>query len=344
MKNKKSQEAIPEFRNLIKWSCENFSNTIWRKRRSLYTTLVSEIMLQQTTVSTVQRFFSQFIKRFPDLKSLALASEDDVKSAWRGLGYYRRASNLHKAAFKIINELDGNFPNEQKDLMKIPGIGTYTANAINAIGRNKNVLAIDVNLERVFSRLFCFKNPKLDCNDHPIIQKVLIKHGGRKFNEAIMDLGRTVCLKKNPKCDQCPLKNSCLSFKKNCINIYPAKIPSISLHSLILLRIIDIKKGKIAVIKKEENQWLHGQYELPTFIIETSDKNLKQYPYWNKKIPTELFTINSRITKYKIRNVIMKSKINRELKKSIEYVSIDNSLLSSLSLKIIQLTPTQLVY
>ena len=135
---------LNDFTQLVEWSLEEYSNLPWRQNRNLYTTLVSEIMLQQTTVSTVLPKYSEFLEKFPDLKSLARTDEDGLREAWKGLGYYRRAANLLKAAVHL-SKID--FPTEEQELEKINGIGPYTASAIRAIGHDLPALAVDGNLK-----------------------------------------------------------------------------------------------------------------------------------------------------------------------------------------------------
>ena len=145
---------------LIEWSQREFSDLPWRTKRSLYHTLVSEIMLQQTTVSTVLNHFERFIQKFPTLHQLSQISEDDIIVEWKGLGYYRRARNLLKIAKMIDSKFQGEIPTNYDTLITIDGIGPYTANALIAMGTNQPALALDANLERVLSRYYGIKEYK----------------------------------------------------------------------------------------------------------------------------------------------------------------------------------------
>ena len=145
---------------LLTWSGREFGHLPWRKNRTLYRTLVSEIMLQQTTVSTVLQHYERFLVRFPDLQSLAKASEEELLVAWKGLGYYRRAKNLKKIAEAIARDWNGEFPEQGADLQMISGIGPYTSNALISIGMDRPALAVDANLERVLARLYGLKTTK----------------------------------------------------------------------------------------------------------------------------------------------------------------------------------------
>jgi A/G-specific adenine glycosylase len=283
---------------------------------------VSEIMLQQTTVSTVKNHFERFLIRFPTLKSLAEASEQDLLIAWKGLGYYRRARNLKKIALELVENHGGLFPQHKDDLMKIPGIGPYTANAIMAIGMDKRALAVDANLERVISRLFGLKSPKgpkLQGEIQKLFEeKKIFKQtiSFRALNEALMDLGRTYCQARKVSCELCPLRSKCNAFAAGTPLKYPygqTGLKEQKDHEVRLLRIYIRRGDEILVYKKRESEWLTGQYEVPTFILSSTDKALSQYPGLNRQIDP-LFSFRSGITKYKITNDVVTLSL-REFKK-----------------------------
>lgn len=300
-------------KDLINWSKNDFSHLPWRVNRSLYRTLVSEIMLQQTTVSTVRNHYERFLKTFPTLEALATASEDELTVAWKGLGYYRRARNLKKIAEAIVHKYGGEFPHDLEVLQEIPGIGPYTASAIVGIGMDKRALAVDANLERVIARLFGLceeKGIKLQKKIQMLFQNKEIfseKVSARALNEALMDLGRTFCQARKASCELCPLSSGCVAFKKG----NPLDYPTLSLkdkpsqeHELHLLRVYVMKKGKLLVYKKNEKEWLAGQYEVPTFLLQSTDEKLKQYPTLKHFSDKPKATFKSGITKYSIKNSI----------------------------------------
>lgn len=298
---------------LLTWSGTEFTHLPWRQNRSLYRTLVSEIMLQQTTVGTVLNHFERFLKRFPTLESLAEASEDELTVAWKGLGYYRRARNLKKIAETLAFEHEGEFPHDLEALMKIPGIGPYTANALIGIGMDKRALAVDANLERVIARLFNLKTekgPKLQkeiqalFNDKKIFNQ---KISFRELNEALMDLGRTYCQARKASCELCPLRKDCQALSEG----EPLLLPLVAGegkktvdHEIHLLRVLVMKKDKLLVYQKAKNEWLAGQYEVPTFVLSTTDATLKQYPKLSIELKPE-FSFKTGITKYKIKNSVV---------------------------------------
>jgi A/G-specific adenine glycosylase len=314
---------------LLSWSTTEFSQLPWRKNRSLYRTLVSEIMLQQTTVGTVKNHYERFLVRFPTLESLAKASEDELIVAWKGLGYYRRARNLKKIAEAIARDHGGKFPTDVESLMEIPGIGPYTANALVGIGMDERALAVDANLERVIARLFNIKAEKglklqKEIQKQFVDKKIFTSNVSfRELNEALMDLGRTYCQARKATCELCPLKKDCASFKIGKPLLLPiGKVESKKTveHEIHLLRVYVVKKNKLLVYKKEKNEWLSGQFEVPTFVLSTTDKTLKQYPQIKIELD-EVQSFKTGITKYKITNSVHvidekafgKLKFNREI-------------------------------
>lgn len=306
-------------KKLIQWSQADFTDLPWRKQRSLYGTLVSEIMLQQTTVGTVKNHYERFLQRFPNLESLAKASEEELLVAWKGLGYYRRARNLKKISEHLFTHYQGKFPGSALELQKIPGIGPYTSHALMAIGKDERGLAVDANLERVIARLYGLKVEKglklqkkiLELfNEEKVFPKFKLSY--RALNEALMDLGRTYCQARKATCELCPVKNDCVAFQEKKPLAYPvdkkATAKEKEEHELHLLRVVIIKKNKILAYKKSEKEWLSGQYEIPTFVISSTDKKLTQYPALKSKIDhKKLQQYKTGITKYKIINSLLEA-------------------------------------
>jgi len=303
---------------LIKWSHKEFDELPWRKKRSLYGTLVSEIMLQQTTVATVLKHYDRFLKVFPNLESLARVSEEEVCAQWQGLGYYRRARNLRKAAVYIVEELAGEFPLTLEELKKIPGVGDYTASALLAMGMNKKALAIDANIERIMARLFLIeeeKGPKLQKFLQANYEDLAIpfkKFSPREINESLMDLGRVYCQAKRADCALCPLRKECKAAESSVSPLdYPRQkqAKKKESHDLELLRVIVTHGHKVLAYEKNDKEWLSGQLEVPTLILRTTDKKLAQYPLFEgpkDRIERRVITsLKTAITKYKIKNQIV---------------------------------------
>lgn len=304
------------FKNLIKWSEKEFSHLPWRKKRTLYGTLVSEIMLQQTTVGTVINHFDRFLDTFPSTYELSKASEEEVCVAWKGLGYYRRAKNLRKAAICVQNEYSGKIPREFFELINIDGVGVYTANAILSIGLKKTALPLDANLERVLSRIFAVSGEKGPKHQKKLYQlyeegKILksgVKFCPRKLSEALMDLGRVFCQARNVRCDICPMLGHCDAAKMGKPLEFARMVEKKKqLYELKLLRIVVKKGNKILGVRKKDSEWLAGQIEVPTFVLESDDKSLTQYPKFKGRKPKyeNLKSFKTNITKYKIQNFIL---------------------------------------
>lgn len=336
---------------LFEWSQDQYHYLPWRQKRTLYTTLVSEIMLQQTTVSTVLNHFDRFLKKFPNIESLALATEAEVLNQWQGLGYYRRARNLKAAALDIYQNHAGEIPLDREKLLNIHGIGAYTASALISIGANKKELALDANLERVLARYYGLKEVK-----GPKLQKMLYEKfwageickeieevGPRDFNEGLMDLGRVICQARKANCEICPLSSNCVALKQGDPLSYPVvksdntKKDALELH---LLRVVVIKGDKVLAYQKPKGSWLESQYEIPSFSANL--ENFEQYPFLNFENYDLLPWVKTGITKYKILNfvIVADEKEARSLGvnlKNFKYIQPAKTHLSTGSLKSLSL-------
>ena len=206
---------------ILKWYDNNKRILPWRKKTSAknreYFTLVSEFMLQQTQVKTVIPYFENFIKNFPDLKSLAKANNQRVLKNWEGLGYYSRARNLKKTAIKILKEFNGNLPKDLEKLKSLPGIGEYTSRSILAIAHNEPYIPMDGNVERIIKRIFLLKTENEITKDNLIKKKYFFSYSNRSsdYAQAIMEIGALVCKPTLPSCNICPLKLNCKAYKRN---------------------------------------------------------------------------------------------------------------------------------
>jgi A/G-specific adenine glycosylase len=300
-----------------KWSMENFSDLPWRKSRSFYRTLISEVMLQQTTVATVKNRFNDFIKKFPNLKTLSNANDEDLLKAWQGLGYYSRAIRLKVMASELdcINQNKLNVD----DLKKIKGIGDYTANALLAIGLNKSALALDVNIERVLYRYFginYLSKEKGSGDSKAFLKERLLKlmpkeiQSYRQLHETLMDVGRVFCQARKMSCIQCSMKINCKTYKEN-YDYYQKIVEVKGKKSLkekaVLARFLIIKNNQILLVKRQKNQWLAGQWELPTYVIEGLVPEV-QYRKLTFKLEDfeNIGKLKSTITKYQFENILFR--------------------------------------
>lgn len=236
-------------KNLLAWyETQGRHELPWRNTDNMYHIYLSEIMLQQTQVNRVRdEYYPQFLEKFPTLEALANATQDDVLAAWSGLGYYSRARNLQKSAQSVGNEL----PKTQEELIKLPGIGRYTASAICSFGHNQNIPVVDTNIARVIKRYYALLNPK-DATIWQNATAFVNAKDPRHHNLALMDLGSLVCLPKNPKCNECPLEKECLG--KNEPELYTQTKKKVY-ESLELFYGVYIKENKIALQVSKERMY-----------------------------------------------------------------------------------------
>jgi A/G-specific adenine glycosylase len=232
-----------------------------------YHVWLSEIMLQQTTVTAVKPYYEKFLKLWPNITALAETSNESVMQAWAGLGYYSRARNLKKCAEYVVSELQGRFPDNETELIKLPGVGPYTAAAIASIAFQQPVAVVDGNIERVFARLFTINTP-LPQAKVPIKEKVA-KHlpAARPgdFAQGLMDLGSSICTPKKPNCLLCPLQDICKASKLGSQESYPVKTPKkVKPKRRGAAFVIEDMDGAIYLQKRPETGLLGGMSEVPT--------------------------------------------------------------------------------
>lgn len=233
----------------------------WRKQRTPYAVLVSEIMLQQTRVDTVIDYFNRFMAELPSVQALAAAPEEKLLQLWEGLGYYRRVRNLQKAARMIMEDFGGDFPTEVKDLLKLPGVGAYTAGAIASIAFGRPAPAVDGNVLRVISRITA-SNWNAE-NAAEALQKQYPAGRCSDFTESLMELGATVCLPNGtPHCAACPVRDICQSADNGWQN-WPVKAEKKPRKVEHLTVFILQNNGKTAHRRRPETGLLSGLWELP---------------------------------------------------------------------------------
>ncbi|MGZ3724651.1 MAG: A/G-specific adenine glycosylase [Pseudobdellovibrio sp.] len=228
-------------KELISWYRANKRELPWRRNREAYRIWISEIMLQQTTVAAVIPFYERFMTRFPNVQTLAAASEPDVIEMWAGLGYYSRARNIHKAA-KLIAEK--GFPKNSTELIELPGFGPYTSNAVASLAFNEKVGVLDGNVIRVLSRVHGLKNkwwlPKERMALQILATELAQTEDNADINQGLMELGATVCTPKKPLCLLCPWKTQCVALKKNMVDKLP--LPKPKQESEIWIWQFDVEK------------------------------------------------------------------------------------------------------
>lgn len=216
-------------KQLLKWYEKYGRHDLpWQQNPTAYRVWISEIMLQQTQVTTVIPYYARFMQRFPTIKALALASEDDVLSHWSGLGYYARARNIYKTAKIIHEQHHGHFPTTVEAMSELPGIGKSTAGAIISFSMQKKAVILDGNVKRVLARYFAIEEPINQKNTidnlWTLAEKLTPEKNAHQYNQAIMDLGATLCTRSKPRCDNCPFTKTCQAHQQNKSTFYPVKI------------------------------------------------------------------------------------------------------------------------
>lgn len=250
----------------------------WQRSNDAYLIWVSEIMLQQTQVTTVRPYFERFINKLPSIESLANADIDDVLSVWSGLGYYARARNLHKAAQIIVEKHDGEFPVNFDDVLALPGIGRSTAGAILAFSTNQRWPILDGNVKRVLCRFYDIEGFPGKREIENQLWQIADQNTPAKqvadYTQAIMDLGATVCVRKNPLCSQCPLQNDCLAQKAGTQNQLPTPKTKkvLPTREISMLMILD-NKNQILLEKRPPLGIWGGLWSLPECEVDVDIEN-----------------------------------------------------------------------
>ncbi|MGG5368591.1 A/G-specific adenine glycosylase [Enterococcus sp. AZ196] len=223
-----TEQKIANFQeDFLAWYQQEKRNLPWRYNHDPYRIWISEIMLQQTRVDTVIDYFYRFMEQFPTIQDLANAPEDKLLKVWEGLGYYSRARNLQAAAKQVMGEFDGEFPTTVEDIRSLKGIGPYTAGAIGSIAFEIPEPAIDGNVMRVVSRLFCIEADIAKASSRNVfdeaMRKIISQDQPGDFNQAMMDLGSSICTPTNPQCDVCPIQQYCQAHSENRQTSFPVK-------------------------------------------------------------------------------------------------------------------------
>ncbi|WP_308991487.1 A/G-specific adenine glycosylase [Mariniflexile litorale] len=260
-------------KTLNHWYSNNKRDLPWRQTKDPYRIWLSEIILQQTQVAQGLPYYSKFVHEFPSVFHLAQAEESDVLKLWQGLGYYSRARNLHTTAKYIASELNGVFPTIYKDLLKLKGIGDYTASAIASICFNKVEAVVDGNVYRVLSRYFGIDTPinlsKGAKEFKELAQELIDKKNPADFNQAIMEFGATQCRPQSPDCNICPFNKGCIAFNENKIGELPVKIKSAKAKKKYFNFLVFIDKDAKTILEKRVGKGIwQNLYQFP--LIETA--------------------------------------------------------------------------
>ena len=277
----KTYQQIPTL--LLTWYDRHARILPWRSDPSPYRVWVSEIMLQQTRVETVRPYFERFIRSIPDVEALANATEEELLKLWEGLGYYRRVINMRKAAETIVQNYNGKIPNRYEELIKLSGIGDYTAAAISSIAFGEKQAVVDGNVLRVVSRITAYdkdiRDPKAKKDIRALLMDILPNDRVGDFNQSIMELGATICIPAgDPKCDVCPLSSICRAFNEDLTKQIPyksaAKKREIEYKTVLVYA---DNKDRTAMRKRKNSGLLAGLWEFPNIDHKFSLKEVQRY-------------------------------------------------------------------
>lgn len=267
---------------LLEWFDENKRDLPWRKNRNPYEIWISEIMLQQTRVEAVLGYYRRFLEKLPDVKSLAECPEDELLKLWEGLGYYSRARNLKKGALQVMEDYEGRIPTRKNELIKLSGIGSYTAAAIASQAFEEPVAAVDGNVLRVYSRFFedgrdiGKEKTKRDIENR--LNEIMPRGRSGDFNQGMMELGALVCVPNGaPKCERCPIREHCLSYKNGSWESYPykeaKKARRVEEKTILLL----CRDQKVLIRKRDNKGLLAGLYEFPNMDGHQTKRQVLEY-------------------------------------------------------------------
>ncbi len=333
-------------RQLLLWYRKNNRQLPWRQlfkaSQDPYHVWLSEIMLQQTVIKAVIPAYERFLATFPTVKDLALAKEEDIRLACRGLGYYRRFGFLHRAAKELVERSsDGGktipWPTTFKDWMELPGIGRYTAAAISSIAFNARQGVVDGNVERVFCRLMDIRRPPNDPELKPffydIVDDLVDPKAPGDFNQALMELGQLVCTKTHPGCAACPIRGSCKAFVNKSQHLAPQDKVKRAFEDIAMRLYISEKKGRIALRQRPDNaRFLKGHLGMPTALQRDGEW------LWDGAADTALEgkvvgTFKHSITHHKIHVTVIRADVKDKDLEWIPMQSIQDQLVTSLDKK-----------
>ena len=270
---------------LSQWYAINKRDLPWRSTVNPYHIWLSEIILQQTRVEQGLPYYLKFIDTFPVVADLANADEDLVLKLWQGLGYYSRARNLQFSAKLILSEFGGNFPDNHADILRLKGVGPYTAAAISSFSFGLPFAVLDGNVIRVLSRVFGIQTP-FDTTAgkkqfQKLAQELLDKKNPAEYNQAIMEFGALQCVPKSPKCNDCPIVNDCIAFNTNTVSLLPVKSKKLKVKNRYLHFLVVNKNNEVLIGKRNSGIW-QGLYEFPflEFDGNLNEKSVLKSPLW----------------------------------------------------------------
>ena len=263
---------LRRFRQRLRnWYRKHARSLPWRSDADPYRVWISEVMLQQTQVSTVIDYYQRFLQRFPDLNTLAAAEEQEVLRLWEGLGYYRRARQLHQAAIQIVKEHDGLFPSDRTSLLALPGIGRYTAGAILSIAFGQREPILEANTIRLLSRLLLLREETTRSDSQrqlwELAEVLLPRTSIGLFNQALMELGSLVCTPQNPACHECPVQEICPTHQHGLQEVIPVMAPKRAVTAIREAAVIIQDQSRVLLRRCSPQERWAGLWDFPRFEI-----------------------------------------------------------------------------
>lgn len=254
-------------RRVAAWFARHARDLPWRQTRDAYRVWVSEIMLQQTQVATVVPYYERFLAAFPDVYRLAAAREEDVLRLWEGLGYYRRAVQLHRAARQVVQQHGGQFPRDPRVAQQLPGIGRYTAGAILSIAYDAQLPVLEANTTRLLARLLAYDgDPRSSAGQRTLWQAaaaLLPRRQAGRWNQALMELGATICTPRRPRCDDCPLQGQCAARRAGREDELPQRGPRTAFQQVHAAAVVVGHRNGVLVLKRSSGGRWGGLWDFP---------------------------------------------------------------------------------
>ncbi len=256
---------------LLEWYRRSRRDLPWRRTDDPYRIWVSEVMLQQTTVKVVVPFYEAFVARFPTLESLAAADEEDVLAQWSGLGYYHRARNLHRGARHVLERHAGRFPRTLESALGVPGVGLYTASAVLSIGYGMALPVVDGNVRRVLARLLGLRGPewRKDGPYYNRAQELLDPRSPGDWNQALMELGATVCTRRRPACPACPLRGPCVARAQDLQEALPESKGRRAPMDVAVAAAVIERRGRVLLVRRARGRLMGRFWEMPQTSLES---------------------------------------------------------------------------
>jgi A/G-specific adenine glycosylase len=263
-------------RSLLRWYQRRSRALPWRESRSPYNVWLSEVMLQQTQIETVIPYYLRFLRKFPTVEHLASAPLERVLELWSGLGYYRRARNLHRAAQELVEKYGGQFPKDMRLVRSLPGVGDYTARAVLSIAYNQPFAVLDGNVARVMARLLALRGSLPQPEFRRVIEEeldlLLSRRSPGNFNQAMMELGETLCLPHSPRCSRCPLRKWCRGFQSDRPENYPEPQPRRQAEQWHMAAAVLYKNQQVLLSRGLEKGILDDLWNFPSALAHTSNE------------------------------------------------------------------------